>query len=230
MIVPSPTVPRLIPHFTAAALHRMSPHFDRQHAHGYVVGDDLRPLTGFYGESSGISIASVGLIEGIAEAADSLSKIDPGAASDSIRRRKPLVIFRPRAVAVVKRCLPLRGLRLLYRWRTASLIGSARVFAMLRAMHSWQTSQPRRSEGRASACAGARHFWFRCGAATCNRPMNLVAMISGLVFSIALIPRPIFQSSCSPSRSRNAMQPLRSQRWHPIHWSDITALPAASGG
>ena len=41
----------------------------------------------------GISIASVGVIEGMAEAVNSLIKIVSGTSSDWIGRRKPLVVF-----------------------------------------------------------------------------------------------------------------------------------------
>ncbi len=41
----------------------------------------------------GINVASVGLIEGMAESANSLIKIISGAVSDRTGRRKPLVIF-----------------------------------------------------------------------------------------------------------------------------------------
>jgi hypothetical protein len=40
----------------------------------------------------GLSVGSVGVIEGMAEAANSLIKIISGAASDWIGRRKPLVV------------------------------------------------------------------------------------------------------------------------------------------
>ena len=44
----------------------------------------------FLVKALGVSIASVGLIEGVAEAATSLIKIASGAVSDWIGRRKPL--------------------------------------------------------------------------------------------------------------------------------------------
>jgi MFS family permease len=55
----------------------------------------------------GLSIASVGIIEGMAEAANSLIKIISGAASDWIGRRKPLVVFGYTLSTVVKTVFPV---------------------------------------------------------------------------------------------------------------------------
>lgn len=57
----------------------------------------------------GASMASVGLIEGMAEAANSFVKIFSGAASDWLGRRKPLVVFGYALSAVVKTLFPLAG-------------------------------------------------------------------------------------------------------------------------
>ena len=71
----------------------------------------------------GLSIASVGVIEGMAEAANSLIKIISGAASDWIGRRKPLVIFGYTLSAVIKTVFPVAG--------TASAVLAARVIDRL---------------------------------------------------------------------------------------------------
>jgi MFS family permease len=71
----------------------------------------------------GISIASVGVIEGMAEAANSLVKIASGAASDWIGRRKPLVVFGYTLSAVIKTIFPVAG--------TASAVLAARVIDRL---------------------------------------------------------------------------------------------------
>jgi MFS family permease len=55
----------------------------------------------------GVSRASVGFIEGAAEAANSLVKIFSGALSDRIGRRKPLVVFGYTLSALVKTLFPL---------------------------------------------------------------------------------------------------------------------------
>jgi MFS family permease len=61
----------------------------------------------FLVKAMGASMASVGLIEGMAEAANSLVKIFSGAASDWIGRRKPIVIFGYTLSAVIKTLFPL---------------------------------------------------------------------------------------------------------------------------
>jgi len=71
----------------------------------------------------GISMASVGLIEGTAEAANSLIKIVSGAASDWIGRRKPLVIFGYTLSAIIKTLFPQA--------ETASTVFVARVIDRL---------------------------------------------------------------------------------------------------
>jgi MFS family permease len=55
----------------------------------------------------GASMASVGLIEGLAEAANSFVKIFSGALSDWIGRRKPLVVFGYALSATVKTLFPI---------------------------------------------------------------------------------------------------------------------------
>jgi MFS family permease len=57
----------------------------------------------------GTSIASVGLIEGIAEAASSFIKIFSGALSDKIGRPKPFVVFGYAPSAIVKTLFPVAG-------------------------------------------------------------------------------------------------------------------------
>jgi MFS family permease len=71
----------------------------------------------------GASMASVGLIEGIAEAANSFIKIFSGAASDWIGRRKPLVVFGYTLSAIVKTLFPLA--------ETVSTVLAARVIDRL---------------------------------------------------------------------------------------------------
>ena len=71
----------------------------------------------------GINVASVGLIEGMAESANSFIKIVSGTASDWIGRRMPLVIFGYTLSAVVKTLFPLAG--------AASTVLAARVLDRL---------------------------------------------------------------------------------------------------
>ena len=70
-----------------------------------------------------ISIASVGIIEGMAEAANSLVKIVSGTASDRIGRRKPLVVFGYMLSAVIKTIFPIAA--------TPSAVLAARVIDRL---------------------------------------------------------------------------------------------------
>ncbi len=67
----------------------------------------------------GVGITAFGLIEGIAESANSLVKIVSGAASDRVGRRKPMVLFGYILSATIKFIFPLAG--------TASAIFVARV-------------------------------------------------------------------------------------------------------
>ena len=121
----------------------------------------------------GISIASVGVIEGMAEAANSLVKIVSGAASDWIGRRKPLVVFGYTLSAVIKTIFPVAG--------TASAVLVARVIdrvgkgirdAPRDAFLADLTAKEIRGEGfglrLAIAIAG-----FRGGAAYCDRPHEI---------------------------------------------------------
>ncbi len=71
----------------------------------------------------GINVASVGLIEGMAESANSFIKIVSGAVSDRTGRRKPLVIFGYTLSAVVKTLFPQA--------ETASTVLAARVLDRL---------------------------------------------------------------------------------------------------
>ena len=63
----------------------------------------------FLVKALGVSIASVGLIEGVAEAGTSLIKIASGAVSDRIGRRKPVVVFGYTLSAITKTIFPIAG-------------------------------------------------------------------------------------------------------------------------
>ncbi len=71
----------------------------------------------------GVNVASVGLIEGMAESANSFIKIVSGALSDRSGRRKPLVIFGYTLSAVVKTLFPQA--------ESVSTVLAARVFDRL---------------------------------------------------------------------------------------------------
>ena len=123
MTVPSPKVSAPDPH----APRLLSPNVA---ALGYVsmltalssaMIYSLLPI--FMVRALGLSIASVGVIEGMAEAANSLIKIISGAASDWIGRRKPLVVFGYTVSAVIKTVFPVAD--------TASAVLAARVIDRL---------------------------------------------------------------------------------------------------
>ena len=227
MIVPSPTVPAPDPH----ALRRLSPNVA---ALGYVSMLTAMSSAMIYGllpvfmvRVLGISIASVGLIEGIAEAANSLIKIVSGAASDWIGRRKPLVIFGYTLSAVIKTIFPLAG--------TASAVLAARVIDRLGkgirdaprdAFLADVTAKEIRGEGFGLRLALAISG-FVVGPLIAIGLMKLSGDDFRLVFWIALIPAYLSIVVLLLTVKELPFNPYESQRWHPIHWSDITALPAA---
>src|SRR4029453_11924669 len=57
----------------------------------------------------GASVATVGLVEGIAEATASFTKVFSGALSDYLRKRKALLVFGYALAAVTKPIFPLAG-------------------------------------------------------------------------------------------------------------------------
>ena len=122
MIVPDP-IPPPDPH----AHGRLSPNVA---ALGYVSMLTAMSSAMIYGllpvfmvRVLGISIASIGIIEGMAEAANSLVKIVSGTASDRIARRKPLVVLGYTLSAVIKTIFPLA--------ETASAVVAGRVIDRL---------------------------------------------------------------------------------------------------
>jgi MFS family permease len=136
----------------------------------------------------GISIASIGIIEGMAEAANSLVKIVSGTASDRIARRKPIVVLGYTLSAVVKTIFPLA--------ETASAIVAGRVIDRLGkgirdaprdAFMADLTAKEIRGEGfglrLALAIAG-----FVVGPVIAIALMKLSGYDFRLVFWIALIP------------------------------------------
>ena len=227
MIVPSPTVSAPDPH----ALRRLSPNVA---ALGYVSMLTAMSSAMIYGllpvfmvRVLGISIASVGLIEGIAEAANSLIKIVSGAASDWIGRRKPLVIFGYTLSAVIKTIFPLAG--------TASAVLAARVIDRLGkgirdaprdAFLADVTAKEIRGEGFGLRLALAISG-FVVGPLIAIGLMKLSGDDFRLVFWIALIPAYLSIVVLVLTVKELPFNPNESQRWHPIHRSDITALPAA---
>ena len=175
----------------------------------------------------GISIAWVGVIEGTAESATSLIKIVSGVASDWIGRRKPLVVFGYTLSAVIKTVFPVAG--------TASAVLAARVIDRLGkgirdaprdAFLADLTAKEIRGEGFGLRLALAISG-FVVGPVIAIGLMKLSGDDFRLVFWIALIPAYLSIVVLLLTVKELPLNLDESQRWHPVHRSDITALPAA---
>jgi MFS family permease len=176
----------------------------------------------------GISIGSVGLIEGMAEASNSLIKIISGAASDWIGRRKPVVVFGYTLSAVVKTIFPFA--------RTASAVLTARVMdrmgkgirdAPRDAFLADLTTKGIRGQGFGLRLALAISG-FVVGPFIAIGLMKLSGDDFRLVFWIALIPAYlsiIFLLFAVKELPNNHDD--ESHRWIPIRRADIASLPVA---
>ncbi len=175
----------------------------------------------------GLSIASVGVIEGMAEAANSLIKIISGAASDWIGRRKPLVFFGYALSAVIKTIFPVAG--------TASAVLAARVIDRLGkgirdaprdAFLADLTAREIRGEGfglrLTLAIAG-----FVVGPLIAIGLMKLSGDDFRLVFWIALIPAYLSIVLLLIVVKELPLNHNDSPRRLPIRHGDIATLPAA---
>jgi MFS family permease len=175
----------------------------------------------------GISIASVGLIEGMAEAANSLVKIVSGVASDWIGRRKPLLVLGYALSAVTKTIFPIA--------ETAFAVWAARVIDRLGkgirdaprdAFLADLTAKEYRGEGfglrLALAIAG-----FVAGPLIAIGLMKLNGDDFRLVFWIALIPAYLSIVVLFVAVKELPSYHDESQQQFSIRFSDITALPAA---
>ena len=227
MTVPSPIVSVPDPH----APRRLSPNVA---ALGYVsmltamssaMIYSLLPV--FMVRVLGISIASVGLIEGTAEAANSLVKIVSGAASDWIGRRKPLVVFGYTLSAVIKTIFPVAG--------TASAVLAARVIDRLGkgirdaprdAFLADLTAKEIRGEGFGLRLAFAISG-FVVGPLIAIALMKLSGDDFRLVFWIALIPAYLSIVVLLVAVKELPFGHDESLRRLPIRRGDIAALPTA---
>jgi len=175
----------------------------------------------------GISMASVGLIEGTAEAANSLIKIVSGAASDWIGRRKPLVIFGYTLSAIIKTLFPQA--------ETASTVFVARVIDRL---GKGIRDAPRDAFLADLTAPGIRGtgFGLRLALAIAGfvfGPLFAVALMrwSGddfrLVFWIALIPAYLSIIVLVLAVKEIASNHETRERWLPIRPGDLAHLPSA---
>jgi MFS family permease len=175
----------------------------------------------------GISIASVGIIEGMAESAASLVKIVSGAVSDRIGRRKPLVVFGYTLSAIIKTIFPVAG--------GASAVLAARVVDRLGkgirdaprdAFLADLTAKEIRGEGFGLRLA-LTIFGFVVGPLIAIGLMKLSGGDFRFVFWMALVPAYLsvivllFAVKEFPSNHAEIQRPFSFSR------SDITALPAA---
>jgi MFS family permease len=175
----------------------------------------------------GLSVGSVGVIEGMAEAANSLIKIISGAASDWIGRRKPLVVFGYTLSAFIKTIFPIAD--------TAFAVLAARVIDRLGkgirdaprdAFLADLTAREIRGEGfglrLALAIAG-----FVVGPLVAIGLMKLSGDDFRLVFWIALIPAYLSIVVLFISVKELPLNHKKSPRRLPLRRGDIAALPAA---
>ena len=225
--MPSPAIPATNPH----APRRLSPNVA---ALGYVSMLTAMSSAMIYGllpvflvRVLGISIASVGLIEGMAEAAASLIKIVSGAASDWIGRRKPLVVFGYTLSAVIKTIFPIAG--------SASAVLAARVIDRLGkgirdaprdAFLADLTPPEIRGSGFGLRLTLAI-IGFVVGPLVAVGLMKLSGDDFRLVFWIALIPAYLSIVVLLFAVKELPFNHDEGQRRLPIRRGDITALPAA---
>lgn len=172
-----------------------------------------------------ISIVSVGMIEGTAEAGTSLIKIVSGVASDWLRRRKPLVVFGYTLSAVIKTIFPLAG--------TASAVLVARVIDRLGkgirdaprdAFLADLTVSEIRGEGFGLRLALAI-FGFVVGPLIAIGVMKLSDDNFRLVFWIALIPAYLSIVVLVIAVKELPFNPDEINRRLPTRLGDITTLP-----
>jgi len=226
MIVPD-TIPPIAPH----AHGQLSPNVA---ALGYVSMLTAMSSAMIYGllpvfmiRVLGISIASIGIIEGMAEAANSLVKILSGTASDRIRRRKPLVVLGYTLSAVIKTIFPIAT--------TPSAVVAARVIDRLGkgirdaprdAFMADLTAKEIRGEGfglrLALALAG-----FVVGPLIAIALMKLSGDNFRLVFWIALIPAYLSIIVLLVAVKELPSNHSRNLPRLPIRRSDILDMPAA---
>jgi MFS family permease len=171
-------------------------------------------------------MASVGLIEGMAEAANSFIKIFSGAASDWIGRRKPLVVFGYTLSAVIKTLFPLA--------ETVSAVLTARVIDRLGKGIRDAPRDAFLADLTASEIRGSG-FGLRLALAITGfvvGPLLAVGLmkLSGddfrLVFWIALIPAYLSIIVLLVTVRELPFNNDGGQRRFPIRRSDLAALPA----
>ena len=175
----------------------------------------------------GASIASVGLIEGLAEATNSLVKIFSGVASDWIGRRKPIVVFGYALSTVIKTLFPLAdATSTVLVARVIDRLGKGIRDAPRDAFMADFTAREIRGSGfglrLALAIAG-----FVVGPLIAAGLMRLSGDDFRLVFWVALIPAYLSIIVLLVTVKEFPSNHDASERLLPIRGSDLTALPAS---
>jgi MFS family permease len=175
----------------------------------------------------GISIASVGLIEGAAEAANSVVKIASGATSDWIGRRKPVVVFGYTLSAVVKALFPVAGTTSeIFMARVADRLGKGIRDAPRDAFLADLTAAEIRGEGFGLRLALAV-FGFVLGPLIAVALMRLSGDDFRLVFWVALIPAFLSIAVMLAVVKEVPLDHDNHRRRFPLCPRDIMALPAS---
>ncbi len=226
MIVPGPVLPT----GDARALLRLSPNVAALGCVSMLTAMSSAMIYGllpvFLVRVLGASMASVGLIEGMAEAANSFVKIFSGAASDWIGRRKPIVVFGYTLSAVIKTLFPLAG--------AASTVLLARVIDRLGkgirdaprdAFLADLTAPEIRGSGFGLRLALA-FTGFVVGPLIAIGLMNLSGDDFRLVFWIALIPAYLSIIMLLITVKELPVSRDGGQHRPPMRRSDLAALPA----
>ena len=174
----------------------------------------------------GASMMSIGVIEGMAEAANSFVKILSGAASDWLGRRKPIVVFGYALSAIVKAAFPLAG--------SVSMILTARVIDRLGKGIRDAPRDALLADVTAPEIRGSG-FGLRLAVAISGfvlGPLFAVALMiwSGddfrLVFWIALVPAYLSVVLLLVTVKELPVDHDGGQRRLPIHRSELAALPS----
>ncbi len=173
----------------------------------------------------GISIASVGLIEGSAEAASSLVKIASGVASDWIGRRKPLVVLGYTLSAVIKTVFPgAENWPAVFAARVVDRVGKGIRDAPRDAFLTDLTATPIRGAGfglrLALAIAG-----FVVGPLIAVGVMRLSGDDFRLVFGLALIPAYLSIVLLVLAVKELPFNHDHQQQRLVIDWRDLAGLP-----
>ncbi len=172
----------------------------------------------------GVSMASIGVIEGAAEAATSMVKLFAGAASDWIGRRKPVVVFGYTLSAIIKTLFPVAGdPATVFAARVIDRMGKGIRDAPRDAFLADLTAAPVRGRSFGLRLALAI-TGFVIGPAIAIVLMRLSGDDFRLVFWAALIPAylSIILLVIAVSELPATHDGPRRQ---PLHWNDIADLP-----